>query len=423
MKHTSLLRSTGLFAFLLLVVATTVRPALAQDDGCPPEDELKLNYTLYFEPYKSQNYKQALPKLHWMLQNCPGFPVNDDRNFDRAVESYEALAESADSADVKRAYLDSALVMFDFAVPTLQRVGAEVDEFQWTRDKGRFIQSHLDDLSDLKNEIVKAYKKAYDLDPARIQLYYIEYILNDWASDERFDEMLDLLEDLMDKRGEEPDIQVMEKKYLDRIPDEEKLDFLEAKYAADPTDPDVTSELARIYTRLGLLDKLRAMDPTPAILRVLMNQAIEEDDLAGAAAYLDQLQEMDSSAVSPDDYYNLGIANQSADNYNTAKRYYDQALEHDPDYDQARLAIANLYATAVSKCGVHDRRDKAVFWLLSDTFQRIGEAEAAASYRKYFPDKEDVHFVPSWTEGATTTVTYTCRGLTISGSTVVRTSN
>ncbi|HMB91631.1 MAG TPA: hypothetical protein VKP65_12335 [Rhodothermales bacterium] len=423
MTHASLLRSTVLFAFMPLIVATMVRPALAQDDGCPPEDELKLHYTLYFEPFKSQNYEDALPELHWMLQNCPGFPVNDDRNFERAVESYEALAEQADEADVKRAYLDSALVMFDFAIPTLQRVGAEVDEFQWTRDKGRFIQNHLDDLSDLEDEIVKSYKKTYDLDPHRIQPYYIEYILNDWASDSRFDEMLDLLEDLMDKRGEEPDIQELEKKYLDRIPDEEKLSFLEAKYAADPTDPDVTNQLATIYTKLGLHDKLREMEPTPGILRVLMNQAILDEDLAGAAAYLDQLQEMDSSAVSTDDYYNLGIAYQSASTFSTAKRYYDRALALDAEYDQARLAVANLYATAVSKCTVTDRKDKAVFWLLSDTFQRIGEAETAASYRRYFPSKEDVHFVPEWTAGATTTVTYTCRGLTISGSTTIRTSN
>lgn len=423
MTHASLLRPTGLFAFLLLVVVTPVRPALAQDDGCPPEDEVKFHYSVYFENYKNQQYQDAIPDLHWVLRNCPGFPVSDDRNYERAVEAYEALAEAADSADVKRAYLDSALVMFEFAVPTLQRVGAEVDEFQWTRDKGRFIQKHLEDLPDWEDEIVKAYKKTYDLDPYRMQPYYIEYILNDWASDERFDEMLDLLEDLMNKRGEETEIQAIEKKYLDRIPDEEKRAFLEAKYATDPSDPDVTSQLATIYIRLGLLDKLRTMEPTPGILRVLMNQAIEDGDLAAAAAYLDQLQEMDSSAVSPDDYYNLGIAYQRADGYRAAKRYYDRALEHDADYQQAHLAIANLYATAVSKCGVNDRKQKAVFWLLSDTFQRIGETETATSYRKYFPDKEDVHFVPDWTEGATTTVTYTCRGLTISGSTVVRTSN
>ena len=116
----------------------------------------------------------------------------------------------------------------------------------------------------------------------------------------------------------------------------------------------------------------------------------------------------------------MGIAQQELENFGDAKRYYNQALEVDPEYKAALKAIADLYATAVSRCGVKDREQAAVFWLIADAYSRAGDSGGAARMRSAFPTAEDVFYVKKWTNGGTTQVSYGCRGLSISGTTTVR---
>ena len=116
----------------------------------------------------------------------------------------------------------------------------------------------------------------------------------------------------------------------------------------------------------------------------------------------------------------MGIAQQELEQFGEAKQYYQQALDADPEYTAAQLAIANLYATAASTCGVADREQAAVFWLIADAYTTAGDAAGATRMRVAFPTAEDVFYVQRWTNGESTTVSYSCRGLTISGSTTVR---
>ncbi|HMB91630.1 MAG TPA: hypothetical protein VKP65_12330 [Rhodothermales bacterium] len=430
MKRLGLTYWTGFFAFFLLALAVTAAPAAAQDNGCPDQQEVALHYSLYYENFKNDNFSDALPDLHWVLENCPGFPRDKDTNFERAVEAYEGLAESADSPEQKRAYLDSALVMFDRAVPTLQGVGAEVDEFQWTRDKGRFIQNHLDDLDDMKGEVIKAYRKIYELDPKRTDAYYIDFVLSDYYSNDKIAETITLLNEVNDTRGEEPDIKKLVEKYLPLIPDDKRITFLEAKFAEDATDLETAKQLFALYRRNDMTDKMNEMapkllemEPNPAIVRLLQKLAMEQGDMDRAVELFKQLETMEGAEVLAEDYMNMGIATQEQGDFGGANSYYRKALEVNPEYNQARVAIANLYATAVSKCGVSDREGKDVFWLVADAYSRAGDSAGAARYRSAFPSAEDVFYVQKWEKGATVSVSYGCRGLTISGSTTVRTSN
>ncbi len=417
---------------VLVVVGTTqAQPAAAQNDGSAPDkQETALHYSLYWENFKNQNYRDAMPDLRWILERAPGFPRDKDQNFERAVTAYEALAEEAASPEEKRALLDSALVMFDRAVPTLRGVGAEIDEFEWTRNKGRFIQKHLQDLDDRKEEAIGAYRKAYQIDPMRIDAYYLDVMLSDSYTKGDIGGVLDFLRELDEKRGDQEEIQNLVKKYFTVIPPDEQIAFLEKQLAADPENLEIIKQLFDLYEKEKYRDKmmemaprLLQMDPTPEILRLLTRMYIEDGEVDKAAELFVQLESTPNADIKAEDYYNMGIAQQGLGKYSSAREYFRKALQVNPNFNRANQAIADLYATVVSECGVQDRKDKAVFWLVADAYQRAGNAAGAARYRSVFPSAEDIFFFNEWTEGASTSVSYTCRGLTISGTTIIRKSN
>ena len=74
----------------------------------------------------------------------------------------------------------------------------------------------------------------------------------------------------------------------------------------------------------------------------------------------------------------------------------------------------------MARCGVADREQAAVFWLIADAYSRIGDQAGAARMATAFPTAEDVFYVSRWNTGESTQVSYTCEGLTISGTTTVR---
>src|SRR5690606_20600338 len=99
-----LARVSGLSAiltlFLLVGAATTARPAHAQAEQVTDQDKA-VHYSLYYEEFKNQNFAGALPNLKWIIENAPGYPRNDDRNFERLVETYAGLATQSDDPETK----------------------------------------------------------------------------------------------------------------------------------------------------------------------------------------------------------------------------------------------------------------------------------------------------------------------------------
>ncbi len=416
------------FALVVFVVVGTThtQPAAAQAGGIDA-GETAMHYSLYYENFKNENYKDALPDLHWILENAPGFQRNKDTNFDRAVKSYEALAELTESADEKRVYLDSVLAMFDRAVPPIKGIGGTIDEFEWSRNKGRFIQRHLDVLDDQKGEAINAYRKAYDLDPARLDPYYLDVILSDTYTGGDIGGALDFLRALTETRGEEEGVKNLIRKYFAVIPPDEQIGFLEEQMADDPQNVEVIKQLFELYEQEGyhgkmmeLAPSMLKLEPTPGVLRMLTRMYLEDGDVDQAIQVFEQMKNTPGVELIAQDYHNMGIAKQELEEFGEARNFYRQALEVDPEYKTAQRAIADLYATAVSRCGVTDREEAAVFWLIADAYSRAGDGVGAARMRSAFPTAEDIFYVRKWTQGGATTASYSCQGLTISGSTTVR---
>ncbi len=403
---------------------------LAQEapNASPPDNrETRVHYSLYYENWKNKNWLDALPNLIWILENAPAFNRNTDINFERAVDIYEGLAIAEQDPAKKRAWFDSSLVIFDRAVPVLQSVDAEVDPFEWMRNKGRFIQTHIEHLGDKLPDLIDAYRAAYELDPMRINPYYLDVLINDLYQKADIGGALAFLRELQDIRGDEAEIENLIRKYFVIIPPDEQIAFLEEQYAAEPDNAEVITQLFELYQQeayrdrmLELAPKILTMEPSVSTLRMLTRMYVEDGDNERAFELFEQMKALPDVHLRAEDYYNIGLAHQDMENYREAYNHYQQALRADPDFSRAEAAIPNLYSTAVSACGVADREQAAVFWLIADAYARIGDSEGVRRMATAFPTAEDVFYVTRWTNGEPTQVSYSCRGLTISGTTTVR---
>ncbi|MCY3594625.1 MAG: hypothetical protein OXH01_05230 [Bacteroidetes bacterium] len=417
----TLIPLSAVLATLILLVPTVRAQATVGDQ------ETRIHYSLYYENYKNENYRDAVNNLVWILYNAPGFSRNSDVNFRRAIETFQALADAEEDEAAKRVWLDSALVHFDRVIPVLSELEADFDPFIWTRNRGRFIQTNINVLVDQRSNMIASYRGAYEMDSKRIDPYYLEVIISDLYQSGDIGGALDFLRELKDLRGDEDSIDGLIRKYFVVIPPDEQIAFLEEQYEAEPDNAELVTQLFELYQQeayrekmLALADKVLALEPTAATLRLLTRMYVEDGDNDRAIATFQQMEAIPDIEIRSQDYYNLGLAYQDMEDFRQARDYFRAASDVDPDFEPAQIAIPNLYATAVASCGVADREQAAVFWIIADQYARIGDQDGVNRMATAFPTAEDIFYVADWSSGESAQVSYTCRGMTISGTTTVR---
>jgi len=411
---------------LCLIITTGVSP-LIRAQAPPGDQETRIHYSLYYENFKNENYTDALPDLVWILYNAPAFNRNNDINFRRSIELYQGLADAEEDPAQKRIWLDSALVQYNRAIPILSELEADFDPFIWTRNKGRFIQTNINELADLRSDMISSYLAAYEMEPSRIDPYYLDILISDAYQSGDIGGALDFMRRLQDERGSEESIEALIRKYFVIIPPDEQIAFLEQQNEAEPDNVEIVTQLFELYQQegyreemLSLAEQVLSLDPTPSTLRILTRMYVEDGDNELAIQTFRQMEAMPDVEIRAQDYFNLGLAYQDMENFREARNYFRSSLEVDPEFSPARTAIPILYSTAVSSCGVADREQAAVFWLIADQYAQIGDREGVNRMSTAFPSAEDIFYVTRWTAGESTQVSYTCRGLTISGTTTVR---
>ena len=408
------------FAVLLaLFAAASVSPRLAaaQTGDQANDQEARTHYSLYYENFKNGDYAAALPDLRWMLENAPGFPRGNDTNYERAVETYEGLAEKASDEATKKAYLDSALTMVDQAPAALKEASIEVDEYKWTLKKGRLIQNNYEALPEQHDAMLAAYKKAWEMKPGELNKYYIDRIIRSYLPDDK-EGAVAFMDEVEAERGGNAEIDELLSTFRNRVftSPEERIGYLEGELEKSPDDVELISQLFDLYmqtnqrdeaSRLG--ERLAEADPTPETLRILGQMHLEDNESQEAFDLYQQAVELAGGDATAEDYYNMGIAQQQMGQPSQARTYFRRAIDANPSFGQAYIAIGDLYAGAVSECGGEEmsRDDQAVYWLVTDYYQQAKSADPSvantanqkiSSYRPYYPDQEALFF-KNWEVG------------------------
>lgn len=413
-----LLRSS---AFGLLLSVLMIGSAFAQaEQEAPSEREIATHYSLYYEDFKNANYQGALPNLKWILEKAPGFPRDDDRNFKRAIEAYEGLAEQDPT------YLDSALVVYDEAVPALNAAGIEVDEQSWLINKGRFVQTHSAHFENAQDIVAEAYLQAYELDPEGVAPYYVNYLVSDINSRGDKEATLEFMERIEATHGEHEEVAdylATVRNSLFNTP-EERIAFLETQLERNPEDAEIISELFDQYISTGdraraaeLSERLLEVQPTARAYEMIARMRLEDGEAQEAFNLYERALEMPGAEDRQRDiYFNMGVAQQQMGRLSNARTYFRRSLDADPNFGQALIAIGDLYVTQVGNCGSFERRDRAVYWLAVDYYERAASRDPsvanqarqkARSYSGSFPTMEDI-FYAGWEVGGRYNVDYGC---------------
>jgi tetratricopeptide (TPR) repeat protein len=420
----------GLFGMLCaaLVVAPAATAVHAQDSVT--RNQKATHYSLYYENFKQENFESARSDLMWILENAPGYPGGDDRNYERAVDLYKGLAEAAGDSD-KAAYLDTAATYLTTAESKMDQQGLSYNPYYWELEKGRFIQTFGDSLSGEYEGLRSAlahYEKAFNLAPTEIDPYYVNYIIQEHLRQNKQQEALAFMNAVAEKRGD--DDQVMKlveqarQKIFGRNP-QARIAYLEEQMEAHPDSSKIVSELFQAYTQQGnvqgaskLADRLMETNPSADIVRDIAQMRLE--DGRPKEAYATYQKALDQGAeLQAEDYFNMGLAQQRMGSLPQARQYYRQAIDKRSDFGRAYIAIGDLYANAVSQCsgGEMARNDKAVYWAAVDKYRQAMEVDPSVkstanskinTYRKYFPTQEDIFYKSSWESGGTITIDFGC---------------
>ena len=416
--------------FGLFLFDTLLHPpnASAQSDECGEltQNEIATHYSLYYEDYKNKSYDSALPNLKWILKCAPGFPNHKARNFERTWKLYQGLSDAATDEAISRAYLDTALTIFDTTVSIIKGIGGVVDEWNWIFEKGRFIQKNAEKLPDLQDQVGPIYRTAYDMDPSRVSNYYIDYIIRDYISKEDKEGAVDFMDVVEQNSSDNTELMTIITNWRDVMfkDPEERVDFVISRIEKNPDDVDLHKELFQLYLELDMRDEaveeartLMEIAPTPEIFRLVGKMSLDDGDYQEAIDLFTKAITMPGGETyARDNYYNIGIAEQNLGHFSKARANYRKSLQADPKFGKAYVAIANLYSTTVQNCGTFDRLDRAVYWLVTDYYQKAKSVDPSLSnsakqhvreFKKYYPTAED-RFFQKWEAGKPYKVNYGC---------------
>lgn len=425
----------SLLGLFLWVFSVQAQPAVAQQSQqeAVNEQTKAVNYSLYYEYFKNGDYAAALPYLRWMIHYAPEYAGpgrKDDRNFERIIKVHEELAKASDDPKIARIHLDSALVYFDMALEVLPARGVAFDTVNWYIRRGRFIQHFPELLADRQAEAIEYYRKAFELAPNRVDDYSLQVVIAALVQEGKKEDAVAFMEQVEAALGEVPERAAL-MEYITTVRDnlfqtpEERMAFLEERLRKDAMNLELISELFNIYRQLGerqkmyeLADRLLTLKKDARTYHMVGKLYLDDGEPSKALEYFRQaMQAPGVDEIARELYYNAGAAEQQLGRLANARTYFRRALQIDPRFGRAYMAIGDLYAQAVSECGSQlEREDRAVYWLAVDYYEKAKQADPTVAneanrkintYRRYFPDQEALFF-KGWQVGQPYKVDYGC---------------
>ncbi len=432
---------------MLLALGSWVSTAQAQDSQ-PSQQQKAMHYSLYYENFKNDDFQSAKSDLLWIVENAPGFPKGDDRNFERQFELYEGLAQQASSDDKRMAYLDTAATVLSSAPQKMEEQGLSYEPFEWEILKGRFLQEYEDTLPDLSStsleDPVTHYRKAFDLAPTEINPYYIRQIIRSYVENGEQQKALSFANTVEQKRGDDEEVAKVLSSVRDDIfgkNPQAQVTYLEEQFEANPDSLALMQELFNAYVKQGntsnaaeLAPKLMEQDVPAETIREIAQMRLEDGRPEAAIQAYEKMASDTDASLTAEDYFRRGQAYQQMDQFSKARAQFRRAIEAQSDYGQAYIAIGDLYTSAVSDCSGSElgRSDKAVYWVAVDKYQKAKQVDSSVqstanskikTYRKYFPTQEDIFYRDDWEEGSSFTIDYGCYSWIGESTTVRRASS
>lgn len=411
----------------ILLLAAIVLPyfAQAQCEGWNwPEDKAKAEEknVLYTDALRNDNFKAAKGPHQWLLQNAPKLNTSIYINGEKI---YKGLIEQTKDEAQKEVYIDSLMLIYDMRI---ENCGEKADV---TARKA--YQSYIYNVkkkSELEN-VLKLFDQAYELGGENVDYYmHVPYMSVVVYNKKYLDNLTDIeILNRYDKIMETVDTQIQKGgKYVDKLTDyrgtidgllvsviDVDCDFvrenLAPKFKENPDDLKLAKKIFAFMLNGKCTDDplwleagrvIQEKEPSYGLAKNLGLKFKASGDTQKAVSYFEMaLGLTEDPSQKAEMYIQMGAIKGGA----AAREMYRKALSVDPTSKDAYSAIGNLYFNSFNTCkGEKDIvKDRAVFLLAYDMFQKAGNTRAMQSAKEQFPSTEEI-FTYNYTKGNQITV-------------------
>ena len=224
--------------------------------------------------------------------------------------------------------------------------------------------------------------------------------------------------------GKNAEHAVHQKAYVDRLyaasgaADCDQMDQMYASVVAESAnDLDKLGSIMKLYRRLGCTESdvyfaaaehAHKLQPSAESAAGCAQMCLKKNDFNGAVEYYKQALSLVVDDEDKADYlYRLANVYVSLKNYQQGVAYAQQSLDINAEDGRCYLLLGICYANA--KIYDDPILQRSVFWVACDMFAKAKQVDATcssdankliATYRQYFPSKEDVFFHRDLNEGA-----------------------
>ncbi len=383
-------------------------------------------YSLFRDEYRNEEWDIALKYNRYLISEHPKEmedvdSYRGDRQFDRMITIYKGKAEQQDDDETKKAYLDSALYMFDWAFDIFDE--NEIDQFRWVMNRGRFHHEYSDYYDDGMDKAMDDYMLMMEIDLERATEsgdgYYVQIVLDRLKNEGKTDEVIEWINKSEPYAGDDL------KNHFSELRDElfsepeDRVEWLKTVLEDDPDNIDVMEEIYELYDELGqrddkwdmarqIYEKDRNYDNIMRLARLYNDDGRYEE---GNEYLRESLDYTDDSEQKKETLLRLSRNYLNMREFEDARSYAREAMDADPDWGEPYIQIADIYSQTVSSCTSGEdmgRRDRAVYWLVLDYLDKAVEVDSGversvenrySNYEDVMPASSDVHFVDEWTQG------------------------
>ena len=365
------------FAMLtfLLVLLSQAAPLFAQQNGGNDETErlLRRNWSLFLENFKTGDYNTA--KINgWEVMRL------DQARFKtlhtKLAELYDTLATRSDSPELKQAYGDTIIYIYDQGIATFPDRAGEFNLLKGYQYERQF--------SGKEKEGIDAYEAAIKGDYANADLYYLERLGILYSKIPEFKmKAVAVLQAIILRDPNNTTAQALLKNLI--TDPEEFVGILRDAYYADPDNRQKLYELANGFYEMVqdydsaavYFEKLVALDGTVRnYLERLGAAYLYTNHYDKAAKTYKKVTDLDPQ--SKEAWMNLARAVLQEGQLAEARTYAEKASDLDPNWGAPRMVIAQAYEAAVQRCvertrGGWDKMkviDKMVYLLAQTEYSR-----------------------------------------------------
>ena len=376
----------SLTVIIVILFASSALVTAQAECAAQPPDGLKpiAAFSIFQSNYKNKDYQFALKYGRWILCSKPktieDFPSFDlSRQMDKFTTIYQEIAKNETDPSIKATYLDSALMIFEEKIILFKEDKEEV--YQTHQQKGRF---YLENNSYIKDAVPKAYEQfqiMFDLDPQKTTKsargYYVDNLLRNYVNKGETQKAQEVINeaskyatgDLTEKLNDY-------QKDLFESP-EDVIAYYTPVLEENPKNVEALKALENAYEEQDDLVKLTEIRRTLHKVQPTFESAkslaeTEKGNTRYAEAiklYKEALKLAKTDVQRKQINLNISEAYINKGEIKTADEFADAAIKIDPNYGQAYISKARIYAQAVTNCTADRKlepKDRMVYWLVID---------------------------------------------------------